>query len=501
MANKTTLVATLTSPPSQDGEEIAALAEDVGYLEVRADLVGELDPDWLRDRFPGGLIYTLRSRAEGGSSDAGRKGRRERLAAAAERFDLVDLEAERDLSTELLEEVPEEQRLLSWHGPSLSWTALRGRWERMAQTPARLYKLIPEARQEGDALQPLILLDALEREDVITFSSGEVGAWNRLVAPLLGSPLVYGSLGEQPGAPGQLGIDRLGRDFGLPGLPPADRLSGIVGRPVAHSLSPRLHNAAYRALGVSGLYVPFHAESFGDFWIDVVESGSLEIFGVPLRGLSVTSPFKEAALAVAGAYSPRADHIGAANTLIWDDGVWEAESTDSDGVVLALEAVGVKLRGARSAVVGCGGAGKAAAYGLEISGAEVTLVNRGEEGGRKAAAELHRPFVALADFDPGDYEIVVHATALGHDPDDALPFAVEGLQPGAVLVDMVYGAHDTALVESARSHGCRVVDGRSVLLHQAFAQFRLMTGEELPPELGREVLGVAEAHTAREEQS
>ncbi|MCP3960247.1 MAG: type I 3-dehydroquinate dehydratase [bacterium] len=493
---QTTLVATLTTPPSDDGEEIRQLPEGVGFLEVRADLVGELDPDWLRDRFDGALIYTLRSAAEGGSFKGGRRRRQGRFREAAERYDLVDLEADRDLGDDLLGDLPADKRLISWHGPAASLAALTGRFENMAETDARFYKLIPEARQTVDAIRPLALLCSLRRDDVIAFASRDAGAWTRLLAPRLGSPLVYGSLGEVPAAPGQLTVEKLAVDYGLPRLDEVKGLFGIVGKPVLHSLSPRLHNGAYRALGVPGLYVPFHVESFGDFWLDLVESGSLGGLGIPLWGLSVTSPYKEVALSVAGISSPRAQHIGAANTLVLHE-MWEAESTDPEGVVLALEHAGVKVAGARSVVVGCGGAGKAAAVGLQMAGAEVTLVNRGAERGRKASMELRLPFQPLADFDPGAYEIVVQATALGHQDDDALPFDPARLRPDAALVDMVYGPEHTRLLKETRARDIIAVDGREVLLHQALGQFRLMTSCELEEPLARDLLGLEGARTQR----
>ncbi|MEE8525086.1 MAG: type I 3-dehydroquinate dehydratase [Thermoanaerobaculia bacterium] len=493
MAKQATLVASLTTPPSEDGDELRQLPETVGYLEVRADLVGDLDPDWLRDRFAGGLIYTLRSRAEGGEAETSKGGRRKHLAAAAEGFDLVDLEADRDFGHQLMRAVAAERRLLSWHGPIKSLGSLKRRCEQMTVTAARFYKLIPTARQDGDSLHPLTLLHSLGRDDVIAFASGEAGVWTRLVAPYLGSPLIYGSFGDVPAAPGQLSIDRLIDDFGFPELPPVQGLYGIVGRPVSHSLSPRLHNAAYRELGFAGLYVPFHAQSFGDFWIDIIESGNLELFGLPPRGLSVTAPYKEAALAVSGASSPRAEHIGGANTLVWNEEVWEAETTDPDGVTHALEAAGVEIRGAAAAVVGCGGAGRAAAYGLQLRGAEVMLVNRHEGRGRKAAQELGLPFTTLADFVPDPYRVLVNATALGHRPDDDQPFDVERLDREAAVVDMVYAAGETPLAAAARARGCTVVDGRTVLLHQAFRQFHLMTGHQLDKELGTRLLSLGVA--------
>ena len=493
------LVATLTRLPTRG--ELARLPDGVSWLEVRADLLGEPEPDddvlgalseWAAG-CGGGLIYTLRSAAEGGAgpSDPARRAERlKRAAARPELFARVDLEAERDLVPDLLAALPPERRILSWHGPATPLPGLETRFHRMSATPAGLYKLVTAARQSGEELAPLHLLGGLGRRDVVAFATGATGAWTRLAAPRLGAPVVYGALPEaDPGAPGQLSVDRLVADYGLPDLPPATALYGIVGRPVAHSLSPRLHNRAYRELGIPALYVPFHAEHFGDFWLEVVEGGRLAELGLPLRGLSVTAPYKSVALALAGAPSPRATVVGAANTLVETDGVWEAETTDPEGVVLPLERLGVALVGAAAAVVGAGGAGRAAVAGLLEAGARVTLVNRSEERGLEAAEHLDVDFVRLDAFEPGRYAVVVHATSLGHSPDDPLPFEVAAMVPDAVLVDLVYGGGETALVRAARAAGRRVVPGREALLYQALGQFRLMTGRELPEALAREALG------------
>ena len=488
--NDTTLVASLTTPPTEDGAEIRRLPEEVGYLEVRADLVGDLDPDWLRDRFAGRLIYTLRSQAEGGSFEGGKKRRRKRFSHAVGRYDLIDLEGDRDLDAELLTRIPESQRLISWHGPPSSSDELRDHFEHMASTEARFYKLIPACRQTIDAAQPLLLLAQLQRDDVIAFASGDGGVWSRILAPRLGSPLVYGSLGGVPAAPGQLSVDRLITDYGLPGLPAADGLFGIVGRPVHHSLSPRLHNGAYRALGIRAVYVPFHAVSFGDFWLDLVESGTLNNLGIPLWGLSVTAPYKEVALSVAAVSSPRAQHIGAANTLVLRGQLWEAASTDPEGVVQALLHAGVTIKDAKAAVIGCGGAGKAAAVGLQMATADVTLVNRGEERGRKAQMELRLPFLPLSELAPENFDILIQATSLGSREDDDLPLDPGRLADGAAVVDMVYGTGPTRLVREVRQAGGLAIDGREVLMHQALDQFQLMTGCELEEPLAREILGL-----------
>lgn len=491
MATNPRLVATLTAPPRE--EELRALPAAVGSLELRADLCGDLDPDWLRSFFPGELIYTLRSRHEGGNFEGNKTSRRRRLLTAVAGFDLIDLEAERDLQPELLSEIPAGQRLISWHGPAATLNDLQARFEQLTFHEAKFYKMIPHAAQAGDELRGLDLLQSLGRSDVVCFSTGEIGTWTRVIAPRFGSPLIFGSFGEQAAAPGQLSIKKLIEDYGLPHLPQVDALFGIVGRPVSHSLSPRLHNSAYRALGLPCLYLPFHAESFADFWLEIVESGNLASLGLDLRGLSVTSPFKEVALAVSGASSPRAQHIEAANTLIRRDEVWEAETTDPEGIVLALERQGRAIRGKKAAIVGCGGAGKAAAYALQLAGAGVTLINRGHERGERASAALGLPFQSLADFDPGRFDIIVQATDLGRAAGDPLPFDPNQLRAEAVVLDMVYGGAPTRFIEAVRSAGRQAIDGREILLFQALGQFRLMTGRALDESLGRRLLGMERA--------
>jgi 3-dehydroquinate dehydratase / shikimate dehydrogenase len=553
------LIATLTTPLTA---ELAAGLDGAEWLEVRADVLGDLDPEPLRRLFPGKLLYTLRSRAEGGSFEGSPERRKRRLLEAAGRYDRVDLEAARDLSPELLTAVPREQRLISWHGPASDVEALEACFARMAAAEAALYKLVPWAVQPGEALAPLMLLHQLQRDDVLAFAGGDAGTWTRLVAPRLGAAVVFGAAGDAPGAPGQPSIRTLCEDFGLPALPPVAALFGVVGNPVAHSLSPRLHNGAYRELGIPALYLPFQTDAFGDFWLEVVEEGVLETLGLPIHGLSITAPFKAAALAVAGAESPLAGLIGGANTLVLRHGVWEAESTDVDGVVEPLRERGIEIEGRRAAVVGAGGAGRAAAVGLSRAGARVTLFNRSAERGEKAAEELGLEWRALGELGGaiGEFEILVNATPVGRGADvgeetgagagvgvgagvegsmqsrpaqqasqasqasqvrrgesarrgeqatrgdqgqrgeraadEPLPFPVDGLRAGTIVIDLVYRrpeAGPTPLLAAAAARGAVTVDGREVLLGQARGQFRLMTGRDLPRELARRLLGLPPA--------
>ncbi len=488
---RATLIASLTRVPA--GGELAALPPGVDWLEVRADLVGDVDAAALRERFDGRLLYTLRSAAEKGAFGGGAVERRQRLRRAAETFDLVDLEGDRDLVGEVLAAIPPERRLVSWHGAAEPLVDLEHRLAYLTKTPATLYKLVVFAQQPAEALRPLELLAHAERDDVVAFAAGTVGSWTRLIAPYLGAPWVYGSAGDEPAAPGQPPVARLVADYGLPELRRVEALCGVVGLPVLHSLSPRLHNAAYRALDIPFLFLPFETPSLGDFWLEVVEDAVLPDCGMPIRGLSVTTPFKASAVAVAGALSPLAERLSAANTLVCHDGVWEGDSTDGEGVLLALAWHDVPVAGARVAVIGAGGAGRVTALALAAAGAAVTLVNRDAERGAAVATELGLPFSRLADFSPAGFDVVVQATTVGRRSGEGPPFPVEELGPGKVVVELVYGDTPTALAAAATARGAALVDGREVLLGQALGQFQRMTGRELPLPVGRQALGLPPA--------
>lgn len=486
---RATLVATLTRPPAAG--ELASVPADVDCLEVRADLTGDLDAAALRRERPGcRLLYTLRSAAEKGAFGGGAAERRQRLRAAAESYDLVDLEGDRDVTADLLAAVPVEKRIVSWHGAPEPLVDFEHRAAHLMRTPAALYKIVVFAQQPAEALLPLELLGNAKRNDLVAFAAGAAGTWTRLVAPYLGAPWIYGSAGEEPAAPGQLPVARLIADYALPELRPVEALFGVVGMPALHSLSPRLHNAAYRALGLPLLFLPFEAPTLGDFWLDVVEDATLPDCGMPLRGLAVTTPFKASAVAVAGALSPLAERLSVANSLVFRDGVWEGDSTDGEGVLNALQWNGVPVSDARMAVVGAGGAGRVAALALHLAGAAVTLVNRDAERGAAVAKELGIAFQPLAEFSAADFDVIVQATPVGRGTADPLPFPVEELGPGVVVVELIYGDEPTALAKAAAAAGAAVVDGREVLLGQALGQFRRMTGRDLPIDVGRAALGL-----------
>jgi 3-dehydroquinate dehydratase/shikimate dehydrogenase len=481
------LIATLMDPPSPDGAELSALPDSVEWLEVRADRLGDIDPDWLRNYFRGRLLYSLKTH-EGPD-------RRERLEKAARRYDRIELDAGLDLSEDLLQQIPPEKRLISWYGKVDELTELSNRFEQLSTVPASIYKLVTTATSITEEFLPLSLLKSLNRTDTIAYSAGPLGFWNRLLALQLGSPAIFGLLGQGSITDMEPAITKLIDDYGLPELTPVKEIFAIIGNPIFHSLSPRLHNASYRAMDHAALFVPLRVSSFSEYWQEFVLSRKLDAFGFPINGMTVASPHKEQALLMAKIVSGMARQAEAANILVRNNGWWSADTTDPDVIYTASRDRSVRVKEKRAAVIGCGGAGRAIAAALVASGAGVTLINRGAERGEHAAAILGLPYIPLRDFDADGYDIVVNATPVGRDTDE-VPFKIERLSDEAVVIDLVYGSRPTPLVDTTRARQQIAIDGRDVLVTQVRHQFRIMTGKEMSDALAREVLGNKQSGTA-----
>jgi 3-dehydroquinate dehydratase/shikimate dehydrogenase len=467
------MVAVLSEPPRPDGSELRGLAARVDALEVRADLVGDLDPHWLRQHFPGTLVYTLRSVEEGGQFSGDLAHRHARLQAAARAYDQVDLESARDLTAEMLAAVPAGRRRLSRHvDQPADLDALTTFVDRMSETPAALYVLSIAVVTAEDAVAVVTLLKAAKRSDLTAFATGSAGLWTRILAPQLGAPVVFGQVGTG-GQAGLPTLTQLQTDYGLPELAPLCYLYGIVGRSPGRSSSPLLHNRAYRMLGVPAIYLTFFTEDLERFWRILMPA--LDAANLPLRGLTIITPFKERVMELVGRPSPAAAHCGAAN-VVWRDGdTWAADTTDTS-VVAALAAGGFDPCGHRAAVLGCGPAGRAVAAALALAGAEVFLVNRGSERGQFAERLLALPFVPLAHFSPVGFTLLVHATPVT----DRLPLPLTGLSKDATVLELVYTDATTPLIREANVRGLSTVDGWHVLAAEVAMQFQLMTGLTMP---------------------
>ncbi|HEY1750000.1 MAG TPA: shikimate dehydrogenase [Caulobacteraceae bacterium] len=264
----------------------------------------------------------------------------------------------------------------------------------------------------------------------------------------------------------------------------ATAVAGIVGAPVGHSLSPMIHNAWLEAAGIDGAYVPFSPPADG--FAALVRG----LKGGAIRGLNVTVPFKEAALALADRPSPRAVRAGAANLLLFEaDGTLAADNTDGLGLLTALaeQAPGFRADAGPALILGAGGAAKGAAAALLQAGApEIRIVNRTHERAAALAAALGGPVKAVAvgrqAFDGA--ALIVNATTLGlgggPGPEAAFGAAFGAARPGAVALDMVYRPLRTQFLARAAAAGLTPVDGLAMLIGQAVPSFEAFFGAAPP---------------------
>jgi shikimate dehydrogenase len=257
-------------------------------------------------------------------------------------------------------------------------------------------------------------------------------------------------------------------------------VAGVAGSPVAHSLSPLIHNAWLEAAGIDGVYVAFTppADGFAAF--------ARGLAGGAVRGLNVTVPFKQIALEIAAKASDRARGAGAANLLLFErGGEISADNTDGEGLLAALAAQAWRPGADPVVILGAGGAARGAAAALIAAGAgEIRLVNRSHGRAESLAAALGS---AARAIEPGaaafaDAALVVNATTLGLGGGAGPDVAFEAMRPGAVALDMVYRPLRTEFLARAERSGLRSVDGLAMLIGQAAPSFEALFGAA-PPDI------------------
>ncbi|MBA4803625.1 MAG: shikimate dehydrogenase [Brevundimonas sp.] len=247
-------------------------------------------------------------------------------------------------------------------------------------------------------------------------------------------------------------------------------VAGVAGRPIGHSLSPAIHRAWIAAAGLDADYRPFEPEDAADF-DRLLETGRAG----RIRGLNVTAPYKEQALARADVAGPAARACGSANLLLFEAGRIHADSTDGAGLLAALaeQAPQLRLRGAGAVVLGAGGAARAAVAALREAGAAVAVINRTQARAEALAAELDARVGAPEAL--AEAALVVNALSVPPAIDiDALP-------AGAVLMDMTYRPLETAFLAAGRARGLTTVDGLAMLIGQARPSFEALFGRPPPP--------------------
>ena len=495
-------------------------------IELRLDYLRDHDEAAIRQlmtvagEFPGAVVATCRLAEEGGrynDDESRRIALMEKIAV--EGADYLDFEYEawqrsaevRQRIGAVCQEKADQDRaptrlILSKHDFERTPADLGKLFEDLAREPCHVVKLTARAERITDAL---VMLDALRasatKHPTIALSMGETGVLTRVLAKKFGALLTFASLETgKESAPGQLTIDEMRSLYRWDKLNTQTRVYGVIGCPVAHSMSPAILNAAFKAADYDGIYLPMRVEpDYTDFEAFVDGCISRPWFG--FGGCSVTIPHKRNLLQFVeqrgGEIEPLARRIGAANTLCVEPGRREdgsdaqvaAYNTDYRGAMDALcagmDTSEAGLSGSKVAVLGAGGVSRAIAAGLCDCGCRVTIYNRTVGKAQRLAEEFGATARPWEQRNAIEADVVINCTSIGMWPGtDNSPLPDVRLSARTVVFDTVYNPVDTRLLRDARERGCRTIDGVAMFVNQAAAQFARWTGQSAPIDVMRDVV-------------
>jgi 3-dehydroquinate dehydratase/shikimate dehydrogenase len=316
---------------------------------------------------------------------------------------------------------------------------------------------------------------------------GELGQPSRVLCGKYGAPFTYATFSkDREMAPGQLSFAEMKNIYRYDQINAETQVFGVLGDPVAHSLSPVIHNAAFAATGLNAVYLPIRI-----FKRRLRESlESLDWLGI--RGYSVTIPHKQGILEKADVLDEEVSKIGAANTLFREDnGQWHAANTDYQAALDSLEK-GLKdrgdesptIRGKKVLMLGAGGAARAIGWAMVHGGALLTIANRTVEKAKDLASELGCQFGLWEHRATGYADILINCTPMGMHPNvDESPFKEPWFREGMIVFDTVYTPENTLLVKQARERECHAISGLEMFTRQGAAQFERFTGKAPPLEV------------------
>jgi 3-dehydroquinate dehydratase/shikimate dehydrogenase len=487
-------VAVAASDAAELVEKADNLVRDNSFLEFRLDYLSKPalalpKVKHFIESHPGiVIIATCRRQASGGKFRGSIASQLDILSkAAALGCQLVDVE----LQTALKCKPAQLQKLRSRCSLVLSFHDFRGTkkldqtLEKMRAFPADFYKVVSTAATLSDNVS---MIQFLARESVnyslVGVCMGEQGIISRVLGVRAGSVFTFAAVspGEET-APGQVTAQDLRNLYRIEQVDAATRVYGVAGDPVAHSLSPAIMNAAFRRENVNAVYLALHAKTLKDLLTCVRE--------IPIHGLSITMPYKEAILPYLDNTDSHTTKIGACNTVVRaQDGKLYGFNTDTSGVVRPLERRLSTLQDAKILVLGAGGAARAAVFGLAERGAEVFILNRSIEPAKKLARRAHARSIKRADLKKFSFDVIINATPVGMGNTRETPLQEKEINARYVF-DMIYDPTETRLLQLAKQRGAQIIPGIEMFVHQAARQFEIWTGKPAPQDDMMQVVALA----------
>ena len=447
----------------------------------------------LTDR-PCPVVATCRRTRDGGKWGGTEEQRLMILRAAiADGVDYVDLE------DDIADKIPRfgtTKRIISRHNFQETPDDLDALHAHLATLDADIVKIATMAHNTHDYLRILRMVRD-SKVPTIGIAMGEIGVPTRILAGKFGAPFSYATFHhERTLAPGQLSFEQMRGIYGYESVNEETEVFGVIADPVAHSLSPVIHNAAFQAQQMNRVYVPFRVprESLKEFLKECPELG--------VKGLSVTIPHKEAVIPMLTDVDPAAQAIGAVNTIIFEGDKRIGYNTDQQAAMETLAIAAARdpesdwLRNRVVLLLGAGGVSRAIGHGLTEAGARVVISSRTLERAEQLAGRLDCDVVPWDKRHSVEANILVNGTPVGMHPNvDESPYNAETLARQMIVFDTVYNPEQTLLVKMARNRGCRSITGVDMFIRQAMLQFSLFTGVQATQEGMREkmveVIGAA----------
>lgn len=321
-------------------------------------------------------------------------------------------------------------------------------------------KVAAMARSIGDSVR--LLQWARKSHHAVAIPMGEIGMPARILALREGSSLAYAPVAAAT-APGQVHLRELKELYRAHLLTHETQVYGVIGNPIAHSLSPLLHNSGYIAAGKDAVFLPFLVERLPDFL------NAVPYFGI--KGFSVTLPHKEAVFRRLDACEPLAAKIGAVNTVtVRRDGSFYGSNTDYLGVLRALEKK-MNLPGSRVLIFGAGGSARAATFALAKAGALVYVCARREKAAQSLARAVEGEALPRRALRTSRFDAILNATPVGMHPQVGVSPLAAGELNCSLVMDLVYRPMHTRLLQLASARGIKTVSGVEMFLAQGMAQW------------------------------
>jgi 3-dehydroquinate dehydratase/shikimate dehydrogenase len=375
--------------------------------------------------------------------------------------------------------------IVSYHNFRETPKDLTDIYKKLSQSGADIVKIVTHANNITDNVRIYQLLQQSQMT-LISFCMGELGIISRILYKRFGSYLTFASIRTgKESAPGQISIHELLNTYQAQKQDKHSAIYGLIGNPVSHSISPIIHNTLFKELNFNGIYVPFKVDNIGDFM--------KEFRGLDVKGYSVTIPHKESVVNYLDAIDPIAKKIGAVNTIVNKGGQLVGFNTDCEAAIKVLEGVNqvcsggertfaptkdVHLRGKKVTLIGAGGVARAIAFGLKERQAQITIINRNYGRAQLLATDVG---CLVSKFDATqslDTDILINATPVGMFPKiNETPIDKDKLRSSMIVFDTIYNPIETKLLKEAKAQGCKTINGLSMFVHQAAAQFKLWTGQ------------------------